>query len=76
MSFNYIGFDVHKKSISYCVKTVADEIVKEGKLAADRASLREWAEKQTHPWRGAALESNWPRFMPANWNVATAIGPP
>jgi transposase len=50
---HYIGFDVHKKSISYCIKTVAGEIVKEGKLAADRATLKEWAEKQTQPWRGA-----------------------
>jgi transposase len=50
---HYIGFDVHKKSISYCVKTVAGEIVKEGKLAADRATLQEWAEKQPQAWRGA-----------------------
>src|SRR6267142_4136205 len=50
---HYIGFDVHKKSISYCVKTVAGEIGKEGKLAADRATLTEWAEKQMQPWRGA-----------------------
>ncbi len=50
---HYIGFDVHKKSISYCVKNVAGEIVEEGKLPAQRAALRQWAERQQQPWRGA-----------------------
>jgi hypothetical protein len=31
---NYIGFDVHKKSISFCVKTAAGEIVEEGSVPA------------------------------------------
>ena len=29
---HYIGFDVHKKSVSYCVKTGDGRIVEEGKL--------------------------------------------
>ncbi len=28
---HYIGFDVHKKTISFCIKTAAGEIVEEGK---------------------------------------------
>ena len=28
----YIGFDVHKKSVSYCAKTASGEIVREGEL--------------------------------------------
>ena len=31
---HYIGFDVHKKSISYCVKAADGRIVEEGKLRA------------------------------------------
>jgi hypothetical protein len=31
---HYIGLDVHKKTISYCIKTAAGQIVKEGTLAA------------------------------------------
>jgi len=31
---HYIGFDVHKKSISYCVKTGEGRIAEEGKLRA------------------------------------------
>jgi transposase len=50
---HYIGFDVHKKTISYCVKTAAGEIVEEGKLSAQRAALRPWAERRPQTWRGA-----------------------
>src|ERR1035437_2613456 len=37
---HYIGFDVHKKSISYCVKGDAGTILEEGKLPAKRAPAR------------------------------------
>ena len=40
---HYIGFDVHKKSISYCVKTADGTIVEEGTLQATHLALREWA---------------------------------
>src|SRR5580692_7652012 len=59
---HYIGFDVHKKSISYCVKTADGTIVEEGKLRATRQALREWAEKRREPWHGAmeaTLFSGW-----------------
>ena len=50
---HYIGFDVHKKTISYCVKLADGTIVEEGKLAAKRATLQQWASKRTEPWHGA-----------------------
>jgi len=50
---HYIGFDVHKKSISYCVKTAEGTIIEEGKLRATRQALRAWAQKRTEPWYGA-----------------------
>src|SRR5215472_15902163 len=56
---HYIGFDVHKKSISYCVKTADGTIVEEGML---RATHLEWAEKRREPWHGAmeaTLFSGW-----------------
>jgi transposase len=58
----YIGFDVHKKSISYCVKTADGTITEEGKLRATRQVLREWARKRQEPWHGAleaTLFSGW-----------------
>ena len=50
---HYIGLDVHKKSISYCVKTAAGKVVQEGKVQACRAELRRWAEEQQQTWCGA-----------------------
>ena len=50
---HYIGFDVHKKSVQYCVKTADGQIVEEGRLAARREVLREWAAARPWPWRGA-----------------------
>jgi transposase len=50
---HYIGFDVHKKTINYCVKTADGQIVEEGKLPALRAKLREWAAARPCPWQGA-----------------------
>ena len=58
----YIGFDVHKKSVSFCAKTASGEIVQEGRLAARREVLRPWAAAQPGPWRGgmeATLFSAW-----------------
>ena len=59
---HYIGFDVHKKSISLCVKTADGQIVEESKLIAERSALRRWAGEQAQPWRGAmeaTLFSGW-----------------
>jgi transposase len=59
---HYIGFDVHKKSVSFCVKTASGEIVQEGKFAARREALRSWAAAQPAPWHGgmeATLFSAW-----------------
>ena len=50
---HYIGLDVHKESVSYCVKTAAGEIVEEGRLEATRDALQEWAEAQPALWQGA-----------------------
>jgi transposase len=59
---HYIGFDVHKKTISYCAKLVDGTIVDEGALQAERVALRAWAEARKQPWRGAmeaTLFSGW-----------------
>jgi transposase len=48
-AIHYIGFDVHKKTISFCVKTADGQIVEEGRLQAERTELRRWAEGQNEP---------------------------
>jgi len=52
-AIHYIGFDVHKKTISFCVKTAAGLIVEEGTLEAERTVLRCWAAARKRAWRGA-----------------------
>jgi len=59
---HYIGFDVHKKSISYCLKSADGRIVEEGRLRATHDALRQWAREREEPWRGAmeaTLFSGW-----------------
>jgi transposase len=59
---HYIGFDVHQKTVSYCIKTASGEVVEEGMIRAQRSVLRAWAEAQVRPWRGAleaTLFSSW-----------------
>ena len=49
IAIHYIGFDVHKKTISFCVKTAAGQIVEEGTLEAERTVLRRWAGARNEP---------------------------
>lgn len=59
---HYIGFDVHKKSVSYCVKAADGTVLEEGKLAAKTAVLVGWASQRRQPWHGAmeaTLFSGW-----------------
>jgi len=59
---HYIGLDVHKKSISFCIKTADGQITDEGQIAAERYALRKWASERPQPWRGAmeaTLFSGW-----------------
>lgn len=59
---HYVGFDVHKKTISYCVKTATGEIVDQNVLRSQRDVIQDWCHQQTVPWHGAleaTLFSSW-----------------
>ena len=59
---HYIGFDVHKKHVNFCIKAVHGEVIEEGRLPAERSALRCWAGLQIDPWHGAmeaTLFSGW-----------------
>ena len=49
----YIGLDIHKKTISYCIKLQNGEIVKRGEIASERKALRQWLTDIPGPWKGA-----------------------
>jgi transposase len=58
----FVGLDVHKQVIAYCIKKVDGEIVGEGKIEARREALNEWVKTIPGPWRGgmeATLFSHW-----------------
>jgi transposase len=58
----FVGLDVHKQVIAYCVKTASGEIVREGKVQATRGALDEWVKTLPGPWRGgleATMFSHW-----------------
>src|SRR2546430_17649532 len=46
----YIGLDVHKKAISYCVKDASGRVHQEGKLGATRRELDIWMRTLPQPW--------------------------
>ena len=52
-SIQYVGLDVHKKMIAYCVKTRSGQIREEGVVAANRPALNDWLASRKRPWIGA-----------------------
>ena len=52
-SIHYVGLDVHKKTIAYCVKTVSGKTVRQGVVDAERKALRQWVTELPGPWMGA-----------------------
>ncbi len=52
----YIGLDVHKRTISYCVKDGSGTIHAEGTIPATRFDLDRWMKTLPQPW-AAAMEA-------------------
>jgi len=49
----YIGLDVHKKTIAYCVKNEQGRLMGRGTVEATRQGLRQWLKGLPGPWVGA-----------------------
>ena len=52
-TIDYIGFDIHKKTISFCAKAQDGTILEEGTIPALRKNLLAWAKARPRPWIGA-----------------------
>jgi transposase len=52
-TIDYIGFDIHKKTISFCAKAQEGTILEEGTIPALRNKLLAWAKARPRPWIGA-----------------------
>jgi transposase len=46
----YIGLDVHKKTISYCLKDASGQIHRQGTIGATRNELDTWMTTLPQPW--------------------------
>jgi transposase len=46
----YIGLDVHKKTIIYCVKDASGQVHREGQIGATRRELDGWMKTLPQPW--------------------------
>jgi len=52
----FIGLDIHKKTISYCVKDAAGRVHQEGKIGSSRLALDDWIRAMPQP-RAIAMEA-------------------
>jgi len=62
MTMYYVGLDVHKKTVSYCMKDAGGTVIGEGVLLANRPALGRWAEGLKSAWTGgmeATLFTGW-----------------
>jgi len=48
----YIGLDIHKKVIAYCIKRIDGKLVRQGIVAAERKALKKWLSDLPGPWYG------------------------
>ena len=51
--YYYIGLDIHKKIIAYCVKAIDGSLIDQGKIGAGRQDLEAWVKDLPGPWVGA-----------------------
>lgn len=49
----YIGLDIHKKTIAYCIKRIDGTLVQQGTVSAERKALQKWLAELPGPWYGA-----------------------
>src|ERR1700681_4848869 len=52
----YVGLDVHKKTISYCIKDASGQVHREGTIGATRNELDGWVRTLPEP-RMIAMEA-------------------
>jgi hypothetical protein len=54
-NIHYMGLDVHKKTIAYCIKTATGKSVGQGVIIADRQNLEKWVAGVPPNWVGAMV---------------------
>jgi len=59
----YIGVDVPKRKISYCVKDSSGKVFAEGSLSATRLDLDLWMKRLPQPWSAAMEATMFPGWI-------------
>lgn len=59
----YVGLDIHKRTVSYCVKRLDGRIVHEGVVRSARTDLESWAKSVPTPWVGAMEATLFTRWI-------------
>jgi transposase len=72
-SMYYVGLDVHKKTISYCVKDGSGRIHLEGTIPATRTDLDRWSKTLPQPWTAPMEATDHLKPHPAALKVAQRI---
>ena len=49
-SMHYIGLDIHKKVIAFCIKTADGVLIGRGTIPASRSAIFEWTKTLPQPW--------------------------
>ena len=78
-SLEYIGLDIHRKSVSFCRKLADGSIAGEGRVLAQAEALRRWAAALPSPWKGAmeaTIFSGWIYDVLRPFAVDLAVGHP
>jgi transposase len=52
-TMHYIGLDIHKKLIAFCIKDQVGNLICQGTVNANRQALRQWVAGLPEPWIGA-----------------------
>jgi transposase len=55
-TMHYVGLDIHKKMVAYCVKKQDGQVVREGSVPATRKDFTRWVGEMKTPWT-AAMEA-------------------
>jgi len=78
-TIDYIGLDIHKKTISFCAKAQDGTILDEGTIPALRKTLLAWAQARPRPWIGAmeaTLFTGWIYDFLKPWAQALKVAHP
>ncbi len=78
-SMHYIGLDIHKKMIAFCIKSKEGAIVDHGIVAANRQDLLEWTQTLPWPWMvamEATLFTGWVYDLLKPYAAATKVAHP